>query len=236
MVPSDVLLQNAAEDQTAKEQLVRENTGLIYMVINRFRHRGVEIDDLFQIAALGLLKALDAFDPAFGVRFSTYAVPVMLGEVKRYLRDNTPIRVSRSYKSLAGKAADLRERLAAETGREPTVGELAEKLEVRPEELSVALSAAQPPVSLEEPQKETDMPLKEQIAAPTKEFDFADRLALNQLIDSLPERERTLIFLRYIREQTQEQISKRLGISQVQVSRLEKKILLKLRSELTDGG
>lgn len=222
-------------DAYARELLIRENTGLIYMVVNRFKDRGAETDDLFQIASIGLLKAIENFDCNLGLQFSTYAVPMMMGEIRRHFRDTGPIKVSRSYKTLASKAATLREHLLKETGREPTVSEIAENLSVDTSELSCALSATRQPDSLDEVQGDTNTALKDLIPAEDNEEGVITRLALKELIHTLPDREKKVILLRYIKEQTQAEIAKKLGISQVQVSRLEKKILEKLRSNLNDS-
>ncbi len=232
MVTYDLIKQCATGDSVAKSKLVEENTGLIYMVVNRFRNRGTEPEDLFQIAAVGLLKAIDRFDPQLGMQFSTYAVPLMMGEIRRHLRDDGPIKVSRGYKMLASKAAALREHLLAEKGAEPSITEIATALSVDPAELSAALVAVRVPDSLDEPYGESARPLKEQIPSDSQEEKFINHMALKQLIQALPNREKKIILLRYMKEETQAQIAKKLGISQVQVSRIEKKILEKLRMEL----
>jgi len=230
MIPSESL--HNRKNNVHKEQLIQDNIGLIYMVINRFRYRCSDRDDLFQTAAIGLLKAIDAFNPTYGVCFSTYAVPVMLGEVKRYLRDNTSIKVSRSYKTLATKALALRQEITEKYGHEPTIGHLANILQVSPEELGVALAASQQIISLDECYGEDQNPLKNILPAPENGYNIADKITLYQLIEQLPEREQRIIFLRYFKEQTQSQVAAQMGVSQVQISRLEKKILFKLRQEL----
>ena len=222
-------------DTTAREQLVKKNTGLIYMVVGRFKNRGTEADDLFQLASIGLLKAIENFDSSLGLQFSTYAVPMMMGEIRRHLRDTGPIKVSRSYKVLASKAAMVREQLVKENGKEPAVSEIAEKLSVDVAELSCALTATRAPDSLDEACGETNITLKDLIPAEDGEDSLINRLALKELIQALPDREKKIILLRYLNEQTQAQIAKKMGISQVQVSRLEKKILEKLRANLTDS-
>ncbi|MBE7022593.1 MAG: SigB/SigF/SigG family RNA polymerase sigma factor [Ruminococcaceae bacterium] len=232
MTAYELLKRAAAGDKEAKEQLVKENSGMIYLVVNRFRHRGAEPDDLFQVASIGFLKALERFDVSLGLQFSTYAIPVMMGEVKRYLRDNAPIKVSRSYKELSGKAALLREQLMQKSGQEPTLKELATALNVEPEELAAALCATRPPESLEELRAGSDISLLDTVAT-GEEMHILDQIAIRELIDSLPEREQKIILLRYIKELTQTQVASMLGISQVQVSRLEKKILQKLKIQLS---
>ncbi len=228
----DLINRSKQGDTYAREQLIHENTGLIYMVVSRFKNRGAEAEDLFQIASMGLLKAIDNFDNRLGLQFSTYAVPMMMGEIRRHLRDTGPIKVSRSYKTLASKAAALREQLIKEKGEEPAVSEIAARLSVDASELSCALSATRQPDSLDEMQGDTNTALKDLIPAEDNEDRVITRLALKELIHTLPDRERKVILLRYLKEETQAEIAKKLGISQVQVSRLEKKILEKLRLQL----
>ncbi|MBR7164048.1 MAG: SigB/SigF/SigG family RNA polymerase sigma factor [Clostridia bacterium] len=228
----DLIRRSTQGDISAKEQLIQENTGLIYMVVNRFKNRGAEADDLFQIAAIGLLKAIKNFDIRMGLQFSTYAVPMMMGEIRRHLRDSGPMKVSRSYKTLASKAASIREQLMKETGDEPALSEIASRLAVDPAELSCALTATRPPDSLDEVRGDANTTLKDLILTENSEDNLVDRLALRELIGKLPNREKKILLLRYHREQTQSQVAKALGISQVQVSRLEKKILAKLKAEL----
>ncbi|MBR6729497.1 MAG: sigma-70 family RNA polymerase sigma factor [Clostridia bacterium] len=231
MISNELIRRGASGDALAKEVLLRENQGMIYMVVNKFRHRGVETEDLFQIAAIGFLKAIERFDTTLGLQFSTYAIPVMIGEIKRYLRDNGPIKVSRRYRELAIKAEVLREKTLKETGKEPTICELAASLMVETEELAAALCAAKPPESLEGLQAVTEN-LPADNTSSGVDTRIIDRLSLIEQISTLPDREKKIILLRYIKELTQAQIASMLGISQVQVSRLEKKILAKLRTEL----
>ncbi len=228
---TDLLRRCAQGDADARNQLFEQNLGLVHMVANRFLNRGIDAEDLYQIASMGMIKALNAFNPDFGVKLSTYAVPVMLGEIKRYMRDNTTVKVSRSYKIIAAKAAYMQDLLTKQIGREPTICELAESLSMQPEELSNVLAATQPTLSLDEPRGDDDTTLQEQVSSNESILDNVDRLTLKQLIDKLPPREQTIILLRYIKGETQERIGKRLGISQVQVSRLEKNIIKKLRKE-----
>ena len=231
MISNELISRAAAGDATAKDTLLRENQGMIFMVVNKFRHRGVETEDLFQIAAMGFLKAINRFDTTLGLQFSTYAIPVMLGEIKRYLRDNGPIKVSRRYRELAIKAEGLREKLLKETGTEPTVHELSALLSVEAEELAAALCAAKPPESLEGLQAGAENVIADNTSAGAY-AKIIEKLTLDKQLNMLTARERKIILLRYIKELTQAQIASMLGISQVQVSRLEKKILAKLRTEL----
>ncbi len=219
-------------DRKAREQLLADNTGLIRMTVRRFINRGVEQEDLFQIASLGFLKAIDNFKPELGHQLSTYAVPTMMGEIRRFLRDNGPIKVSRSLKNLAYKATEIRNEIFLNTGEEPPISVIAEKLSVDPAELSVALSASKYPESLEEPRGKEGLTLKDTIPSGGHEESAINRLSLRQLIASLPAREKKIIISRYLLNQTQAQIASQLGISQVQISRIEKKILNQFRQEL----
>ncbi len=232
MVFDELIHKSQNGDLTARAELVENNLGLVHMLVNRFRGRGVSMDDLFQIGSIGLLKAINGFDVNYGAQFSTYAVPLILGEIKRYFRDNQLVSVSRSYKILAQKALMLQQRLLQETGKEPTISELAETLSVSIEDVSIALAAAKDPVSLEEPQKETELTLKDTLPDKTPAFDPVDRLALSSAITKLGKRERYILVARYFRDETQTKVAKHLGISQVQVSRLERKILTFLRREM----
>lgn len=232
-MPDYELYQRCADgDSAAQESLLHMHNGLIYMVLNRFRGRGIEEDDMYQLAAIGLLKAAARFDVALGVQFSTYAVPVMMGEIRRQLRDNGPVKVSRSYKELAAKAAKAREALTRQLGREPSLSEIAHELTLPPEELSVALSAVAVPVSLDEPVESTGDPLKDTLSCEDYADSVVTRLALRNAVAALSPRERDILHMRYIAEQTQSRIAAQYGISQVQVSRIEKKILQKLRQML----
>ena len=215
-----------------RNRLVEQNLGLVHMIANRFKNRGLEADDLQLIATVGLIKAIDRFNPSFGVQLSTYAVPVIIGEIKRYLRDNTAVKISRSYKMLSNKAAEANKMLSEQLGREPCLSEIAAYLESSPEELSIALSATRQPLSLDEKQGDSELTLSDQIADSKESLQIEDRLTVCQLIESLPEREQKIIRWRYIDELKQSAIAERLGISQVQVSRLEKNILQKLRVQL----
>ena len=225
-----VLIQKSHEgDKEARARLVEENTGLVWCVVKRFYNRGVEMEDLFQIGTIGLLKAIDKFDLNYDVKFSTYAVPMIAGEIKRFLRDDGMIKVSRSLKELSYKAYLCREKLQERFGREPSVTELAGELGVEPEELMAALDASSEVESLHKPIYQSDgqeVSLMDRLpwrAEP--EEAVLDHLLLKELLGGLEKEERQLIYLRYFADRTQAQAGKELGISQVQVSRLEKKIL-----------
>lgn len=232
-----VLIQKSHEgDKEARARLVEENTGLVWCVVKRFYNRGVEMEDLFQIGTIGLLKAIDKFDLNYDVKFSTYAVPMIAGEIKRFLRDDGMIKVSRSLKELSYKAYLCREKLQERFGREPSVTELAGELGVEPEELMAALDASSEVESLHKPIYQSDgqeVSLMDRLpwrAEP--EEAVLDHLLLKKLLGGLEKEERQLIYLRYFADRTQAQAGKELGISQVQVSRLEKKILKSMREQI----
>lgn len=215
-----------------REQKICENIGLVHSCARRFRDRGLEYDDLFQAGCLGLTKAVDGFEEERGLQFSTYAVPVILGEIRRLFREGGTVKVSRSLKELGMKVSKEREKLAIELDREPTVSELAQRLNRSPEEIVQALQAGLPTLSLtrerDDEQGETiDLPV------PPPEERITDRLALKQVLSDLPRQDRALILLRYMGNQTQQATADRLGMTQVQVSRRERRILQELRKQLT---
>lgn len=214
-----------------KEEFIRQNLGLVHSCAHRLKGRGIEYDDLYSSGCMGLIKAVDAFDENRGVKFSTYAVPVILGEMRRLFRDGGAVKVSRSLKELSLKAGRVRERFENERGREPTVGEIAGILEVSPEEAAQALSAGQPPMSLTENDDEGGGQLDIRVEAPEERM--TDIISLNEVIDSLEEKDRKLIILRYFHGKTQVETAKLLGMTQVQVSRREKKLLLLLKERLS---
>ena len=223
-------------DKAARDTLIEENMGLIHHVAKRFLGRGVEAEDLFQIGAIGLLKAVDRFDLGFGVRFSTYAVPMIAGEIRRFLRDDSMIKVSRSLKELAVKAARLREQLLMERGADPGVEELAGRLGVEPEELVQAMDSCTEVESLQKVISQGDREgtsLLERVEQGRDEQEeLLRRMLLEELLASLDPKERRLIVLRFFHDRTQSQVAEELGMSQVQVSRLEKKILLALKEKI----
>lgn len=223
-------------DEEARAQLVEENAGLVWCVAKRFYHRGTEAEDLFQIGNIGLLKAIDKFDLSYDVKFSTYAVPMISGEIKRFLRDDGMIKVSRSLKELSYKAYLCKERLCDSWGREPTVSEIAKELHVEREDLVMALDAGGDVESLNKPIYQSDgqeIRLMDKLPEKEREEDrLLNHMMLGELLNSLDKEERRLIYLRYFAERTQTQVGEELGISQVQVSRLEKKILKRLRERI----
>ena len=220
-------------DKEAREQLVEENVGLVWCVVKRFYGRGAEAEDLFQIGSIGLLKAIDKFDISYDVKFSTYAVPMISGEIKRFLRDDGMIKVSRSLKELAYKSFQARERLTDRLGREPTLDELSCEMNVDKEEIVQAMEAGGEVESLYRPvhQKEgSEVRLLDKIEEKERKEDkILDLMLLRQLLETLNSRERQLIYLRYFADRTQSDVGKIMGISQVQVSRMEKRIIENLR-------
>ncbi len=231
-----LLGQAAAGDRLAREQLVTDNLGLVWSIARRFDRRGYDLEDLAQIGCIGLLKAIDKFDLSFQVRFSTYAVPIITGEIKRFLRDDGMIKVSRSLKETAARARLAAEQLGSRLGRDPTLGEISQELGGGAEELAAALESGAEVGSLYQTiyQGEgSEIQLLDRLAEPSDfQEPLLDRMDLEEALAGLEEKERTLISLRYFQDKTQTQAAEALGISQVQVSRLEKKILRKLRLKL----
>lgn len=228
-----LLQRSKAGDAEATEILVKNNVALVKSVTRKFMGRGVEFDDLFQVGCVGLVKAIHNFNTEFGVRFSTYAVPMIAGELRRYLRDDGAIKVSRSLKELAARAAAAEEKLKYAQGREPTIDELARELGESAEDIVFAKEAARACVSLHEHRYDDDGALLiDSVPDPHKEDDVIDRMLLRELLTSLDPRERQIIFLRYFKDETQSEIAKKLGVSQVQVSRLESRILKKMREKV----
>lgn len=221
-------------DTVARDTLVNCNIRLVWSVVQRFMNRGYDPEDLFQIGCIGLLKSVDKFDLSYDVKFSTYAVPMIIGEIQRFLRDDGTLKVSRSLKELANKVRKTKDELSKRLGRLPTIKEVAEELEITPEDVVFAQEANKPPASIHETVFENDgdpITLMDQISDDSQEKWF-DKLALNEAIESLSERERLIVYLRYFRDQTQSEVANRLGISQVQVSRLEKKILQSIKDQI----
>lgn len=220
-------------DKEAREQLVEENVGLIWCVVKRFYGRGVDAEDLFQIGSIGLLKAIDKFDLSYDVKFSTYAIPMISGEIKRFLRDDGMIKVSRSLKELSYKIFQTREMLLGKLGREPTLEELSEEMKVDKEEIAQAMEAGGEVESLYKPihQKEgSEIRLMDKLEEKEQpEEKVLNHMLLKQLLETLDKEERQLIYLRYFADQTQAAVGKTMGISQVQVSRMEKRIMENLR-------
>lgn len=221
-----------AGDREAGETLVNENAGLIWSVAKRFIGRGTETDDLYQLGCLGFLKAVEGFDLEFGTQFSTYAVPKIAGEIRRFLRDDGAIKVSRSLKEQAATIKSMRNHLTAALGREPTVQELSRQTGLTPEEIALAETATACTESIHRELGEEGFSLENILTDTESEEKLMERIALRQAIEKLPEREAMVIKLRYFHSLTQERASKVLNVSQVQVSRIEKKALTHLKELL----
>lgn len=233
-----VITEAQQGDKAARDRVVQENMGLVYMVTKRFADRGVEREELAQIGAIGLIKAVDKFDPAMGYTFSTYAVPLIMGEIRRFLRDDNMIHVSRQLKEHARKIAIIREQFKKTENREPTMDELAERTGLTREDLVASMESVYEVESISKPVRDTGedshaLTIEDQLEDKIHfEAPMVNRIALSQVMDELEEREARLIHLRYIEEQTQTQVAHALGMNQVAVSRLEKKILIKMRRKL----
>ena len=232
----ELLIRAKNGDDTAREKLINGNLKLVLSVIQSFGGRGENPDDLFQVGCIGLIKAVDTFDISLDVKFSTYAVPMILGEIRRYLRDNNSIRVSRSLRDLAYKALQARERLSAKLSREPTNAEIAKELDRTENEVVNALDSIADPISLYEPiytDNGDSVYVLDQIKDDKNTDDqWLDEIAISQAIGKLSERERRILSLRFYNGRTQTEVSDEIGISQAQVSRLEKSALEKIKHEL----
>lgn len=216
-------------DKSALDSLVQTNAPLVWSIVSRYSGRGVESEDLFQLGNIGLIKAIYGFDTQYGTQFSTYAVPKISGEIRRFLRDDGLIKVSRTTKSTAVRIARQREAMLQENGREPTVHELSEKLGISAEEIAASENAMLPADYLQRPIGDDGCTLEQTIPSRQQETTFFEHLELREAMEKLNDRERKLLLLRFFRSQTQQQCAQELGVSQVQVSRLERKILEKLR-------
>lgn len=217
-------------DRAAAERLVVENAGLIWSIARRYFGRGVEPDDLYQLGCVGFLKAIEGYDPSFGTVFSTYAVPKIAGEIRRFLRDDGAVKVSRSVKERAASIRAARQRLTGTLEREPTVCELAEETGLTPEEIAAAETATAATESIQRQSGEDGFCLENVLSSGEMETAIIERVTLRQAMAQLPQRERTVIDLRFFHSLTQEKTARLLGVSQVQVSRLEKKALALLRN------
>ena len=223
-------------DAKAKEDLVNSNIALVKSIVKRFLNRGYEYEDLFQIGVIGLIKAINNYNPEFNVQFSTYAVPMIMGEIKRFLRDDGPIKVSRSMKELAGRVQIVKEKLKNTLNREPTINEIANELGCQPEEIVHAMEASRMPSSIYDViYEDEDNPilLIDKIHQDSNQMGkLIDRILLKEMLLKLDKRERAIIIMRYFQDRTQSDIANKLGISQVQVSRIERKVLSKMRKML----
>jgi RNA polymerase sporulation-specific sigma factor len=229
----ELLLKVKGGDEAARQEFVRGNLRLVLSVIQKFNNRGENIDDLFQIGCIGLIKAIDNFDLSQNVRFSTYAVPMIIGEIRRYLRDNNPIRVSRSLKDIAYKALQVRESLTRTNAKEPTISEVAKELGVEIEDVVMALDAIQDPISLFDPvyQDNGDAIYVMDQVQDKKDTDenWLQEIALKEAIKKLNGREKLVLDLRFYKGRTQIEVADEIGISQAQVSRIEKNALKNMR-------
>ena len=219
-------------DREAAEALVTENSGLIWAVARRYLGRGVEADDLYQLGCLGFLKAVDGFDTEYGTQFSTYAVPKISGEIRRYLRDDGTVKVSRTIKEQAAVIKITRSRLTNSFGREPTISEISEETGFTLEEIAIAETATAATESIQRQTGEDGFSLEDVLTDTQTEDTLVEKISLRQAIGKLPERERTVIQLRYFHGLTQQRVARVMGVSQVQVSRIEKKALVNLRNLL----
>ncbi|RAK22248.1 RNA polymerase sigma (RpoX/SigF) subunit [Anoxybacillus vitaminiphilus] len=232
----ELIRRSQEGDQEARDEIIEKNMRLVWSVVQRFLNRGYEPDDLFQIGCIGLLKSVDKFDLSYDVKFSTYAVPMIIGEIQRFIRDDGTVKVSRSLKETGNKIRKAKDELLKQYGRAPTVTELADYLNILPEDVILAQDASRSPTSIHETVYENDgdpITLLDQITDQTTTSWF-DKLALKKAIEELDERERLIVYLRYYKDQTQSEVASRLGISQVQVSRLEKKILQQIKERMDE--
>lgn len=231
---TELLYKAKSGDQQARDTLVNCNLKLIFNLVQRFTHRGYEPEDLFQIGTIGLIKAIDKFDFSYNVKFSTYAVPMIIGEIRRFLRDDNPIKISRSYKELVYKVNRGKEMLTRELGREPSLTEVAEHLGVDREDIVEALEAVQSPTSIHETLYQDDSDpiyILDQLSS-EKQDDWFDNLTLKEVINKLPDREKQVILLRFFQDKTQNEVASIIGLSQVQVSRIERTALKRIREFL----
>ncbi len=234
---SEDIVKAQQGDQKAMTDLIEKNKGLIWSIVKRFRDRGYELEDLYQVGVMGFIKSIKRFDSNFDVRLSTYAVPYILGEIKRYLRDDGPIKVSRSIKEMGIKAMEIKNEYYQKTGEEIRIEELAEKLNTNKEEIALALEAFKPMNSIEEQlydeKEEGGVTLLDRMASNIDEMAMVtNKLCIEQVLENLKEQEKEVILLRYYKGKTQSEIAKILGITQVQVSRIEKRSLEHMRIKL----
>jgi RNA polymerase sporulation-specific sigma factor len=225
----ELIASSQEGDSQATEILIEENSGLIWAVVRRFLGRGADADDLYQLGCLGFLKAVEGFDLQFGTQFSTYAVPKISGEIRRFLRDDGAVKVSRTLKEQSAVIKSTRNRLAAALGREPTILEISRQTGFSPEEIALAETATAATESIQKENGEDGFSLEDILTDTETEERMVEKIALRQAISALPEREKTVIHLRYFHALTQQRVAKLMNISQVQVSRIEKKAISLLR-------
>lgn len=225
----ELIARSQEGDRGATEMLVEENSGLVWSVVRRFLGRGVEADDLYQLGCLGFLKAVEGFDLQYGTQFSTYAVPKIAGEIRRFLRDDGTVKVSRSLKEQAASIKSTRSRLTTALGREPTIQEISRQTGFSPEEIALAETATAATESIQRESGEEGFSLENILTDTESEERMVEKIALRQAIEALPEREKTVVKLRYFHSLTQQRVAKVMDVSQVQVSRIEKKAIGLLR-------
>ena len=231
----ELLKRAKAGDEAAREELIQGNLRLVLSVVQKFTNRGENMDDLFQVGCIGLIKAIDNFNPDLMVKFSTYGVPMIIGEIRRYLRDNNAIRVSRSMRDTAYRAMQVKEALIAENNREPTVEEIAKRMDVPKEDVVLALEAIVEPVSLYEPVYSDGgdtIYVVDLVGDPSRDTDCLDELSFKDAITNLSDREKRILSLRFLTGKTQVEVAKEVGISQAQVSRLEKGALDRIKKQM----
>ncbi|WP_274952690.1 RNA polymerase sporulation sigma factor SigG [Angelakisella massiliensis] len=231
----ELLRRARAGDQQARDEMIRCNLRLVLSVIQKFTNRGENLDDLFQVGCVGLIKAIDHFDPNLNVRFSTYGVPMIIGEIRRYLRDNNMVRVSRSMRDLAYKAMQTREQLQGKNGREPTVEEISREMGSPKEDVVLALESIMEPSSLYDPvysDGRDTIFVMDQIKDRSTDSDWLEEIALRQAMGELSEREKKILSLRFFSGKTQIEVSRQVGISQAQISRIEKGALERIKKQI----
>ena len=230
----ELILLSQSGDIEAKEILLKENIPLIKSIVKRYKGKNIEYDDLMQLGSLGLVKAINNFNPDFGVRLSTYAVPMITGEIKRFIRDDGAIKVSRALKTMSYKIGKFVEEYQQNNAKEPEISVIANQFDIDEQEVVYILDSSKMPVSIyEKNDDDNGKSLIDRLSDSTTEEDMLDKLTLKDCIQKLPQREKLLIVLRYYKDKTQSEIAKILGVSQVQVSRLESKIIEKLKKQLT---
>ena len=232
---TELLQKVQTGDGEAREKLINCNLRLVFSLVQRFSNRGYESEDLFQIGTIGLMKAIDKFDLSYNVKFSTYAVPMIIGEIRRFLRDDSPIKISRSLKENAYRINKKRETLTKQLGREPTLQEIAAKLDIPLEEIIISLEAMQMPTSIYETLYQDDgdpIYVLDQLSSETEDEMWFEKIAFKEILSKLPHKERDILIMRFIQDKTQTEIAKIIGLSQVQVSRLERQALKKFKYHL----
>lgn len=233
----ELLKKSRQGDKQAREELISGNLRLVLSVVQKFSNRGENPDDLFQVGCIGLMKAIDNFNPELDVRFSTYGVPMIVGEIRRFLRDNNAIRVSRSMRDMAYRAMQAKENFIHEVGREPTIEEIAKKLDCKKEEVVLALESVVDPVSLYEPVYSDGgdtIFVMDQVGDSNDDRDWLEEISLRDAIRSLGEREKKILTLRFLAGRTQTEVAQEIGISQAQVSRLEKSALERIKGQMRE--